>query len=53
MMLSNSSGREREEEDWHKIFKQADERFRVNTISPVHTKGDFGPASAIIEVIFD
>lgn len=53
MMLSNSSGREREEEDWHRIFKQADERFRVNAISPAHTKGDFGPASAIIEVIFD
>ncbi|KAB5547342.1 O-methyltransferase [Coniochaeta sp. 2T2.1] len=53
MMLTNSSGREREEEDWHKIFKAADERFRVNSIKSAHTKGDFGPASAIIEVVFE
>jgi hypothetical protein len=52
MMLTNSSGREREEEDWHKIFTQADERFKVNSIRPAHTKGEFGPASAIIEVIW-
>ena len=52
MMLTNSSGREREEEDWHKIFKEADERFTVNSIRSAHAKGDFGPASSVIEVLW-
>ncbi len=52
MMLGTTTGREREAEDWHNILKLADERFKVGKMQPTFTKGDFGPAMGLIEVIW-
>ncbi|KAF3770022.1 S-adenosyl-L-methionine-dependent methyltransferase [Cryphonectria parasitica EP155] len=53
LMLTQTNGREREAEDWKQLFKQADERFKVTSMHPLASPVDFGPATGIIEVVWE
>ena len=48
MMLSLMNARERERDDWTSLFRQADERLRLESIIPME-KG----ASAVIVATWD
>jgi hypothetical protein len=53
MMLTKVNGREREAEDWIRIFKQADERFQVLSVKAAGTLSELKHAFGIIDVVFD
>lgn len=53
LMLAKARGREREEREWLKILKEADQRFDIVSRRRFNTKGDFGPFTGIIEVVFN
>lgn len=53
MMLTNTKGREREREEWVNIFKEADPRFKIQRVETLRSKGDFGPSTGLIEVIWE
>ncbi|KAL6849208.1 hypothetical protein ACO1O0_008738 [Amphichorda felina] len=53
LMLAKARGREREECEWLKILKEADQRFDIVSRRRFNTKGDFGPFTGIIEVVFN
>ncbi|KAK4242367.1 O-methyltransferase [Achaetomium macrosporum] len=53
VMLAGCPGREREEDDWRRIFKEADERFKVQRIQPAPAEGELGPAPGLIEVVWE
>jgi hypothetical protein len=53
IMMAAPGGREREEQDWHALFKEADERFRVNMVKSIHEKGSFGSPMGIIEAVWE
>jgi hypothetical protein len=52
LMLAKARGREREEKEWSEILKKADERFSVVRQRRLGSKGDFGPFTGVIEVVF-
>jgi hypothetical protein len=52
-MLAKARGREREKGEWINVLKQADERFSIVSQRRFNTKGDFGPYTGIMEVVFD
>lgn len=52
-MLAKARGREREESEWLKILKEADERFSIVSQRRFNSIGDFGPFTGIMEVAFD
>lgn len=53
MMLAKSRGREREEAEWSEILKKADERFSIVSQRRLGAKGDFGPFTGVMEVVFN
>ncbi|CAI0641140.1 unnamed protein product [Colletotrichum noveboracense] len=52
LMLTQGHGREREGAEWIELFKQADPRFKIRAMKPISKAADFGPATGLIEVIW-
>ncbi len=52
-MMTSPGGREREEQDWRDLFKEADARFRINRVTSIHSKGNFGAPTGIIEAVWE
>ncbi|KAJ0354665.1 hypothetical protein COL154_011699 [Colletotrichum chrysophilum] len=52
LMLTQGHGREREGAEWIELFKQADPRFKIRVMKPISKAADFGPATGLIEVIW-
>jgi hypothetical protein len=53
LMLTQTNGREREADEWKALFKEADPRFKVISMHPLASPVDFGPATGIIEVVWE